>query len=402
MKKIRFWVLPNNGFQTAPLVGDLLKGFHWEHPGLEVEVEVKTPASLWRHLFRSLKNRDEERRPDLVQIPHTWTAILAHLSFIEDLKGFDSALDLDAWVEPLRTHCQLPGVRGVYALPWWMELSVLFYRHDVLSQVAADPQKELDTWEGFLEVCRKIHKRLKSFPLSHVVANPNPNESVSLIDAAPCVWACGGEFLSRDGSRALFYREEVQRGVDAYLQLMLQGAMPLLSRSGLVPRGFFEGACAMQFGPRFPKMPKKLSRAVRAVPYPRGGRARSSIVGAQHLAVVRDNGQAREAFECLKYLAKPANALAYGRSAGGIPARLADMQPFFGEHENVQEAFAASLGFARLLPNFPIMGTLEKIFERMMERVVENILHRKYSAALLREELIHAAAEVDYILALND
>lgn len=404
--ELSLWVLPNAGYDTVAGLKTHLAAFHREHPGLRVAVRVRTPRTLWERLLGSAK--DGVAGPDVVQIPSYWTSTLARMGALADLGELDPALDLSRWPAPLRSQCRLDGTPQVYSLPWWVEARVLYYRKDALAAAGVEPG-DLATWEGFREACRLTAKKaLGPCRLQHPVANPNPRESVSLADVAPCVWGRGGDLFSADGGRSLFQRERAQEGIADYFSLLASGAMPLKGESGLAPFDLFDGACALQFSGRTPppvpsagprRAAARRARAeLGAVPFPSGDGG--TLLSAWSLGVGRMTTAPREAHALARWLVSGGNDSAYARSIGAFtasegPACLAD------EGHGLREAFERAFARARMIPNLSMLGSLERVFERSMESLVREVARRRWSPESLRTELVHAASEVDYILAMS-
>lgn len=404
--ELSLWVLPNAGYDTVQGLKEHLSAFHREHPGLKVSVRVRTPRTLWERLLGSAK--EGVAGPDVVQVPSYWTSTLARLGALHDLGELDPALDLSRWPAPLRSQCRLDGTPQVYSLPWWVEARVLYYRKDALAAAGIDPS-ELATWEGFRNACRAVAKKsLGPCRLQHPVANPNPRESVSLADVAPCVWGRGGDLFSPDGGRSLFQRERAQNGIADYFQLLASGAMPLKGESGLAPLDLFEGACALQFSGRTPPPlprsgPRRASArraraALAAVPFPSG--EGGTLLSSWHLGVGRLTPSPREAHALARWLVAGGNADAYARSIGAFPASEGAAAVGDEDH-HLREAFEAAFSRARMIPNLSVLGSLERVFERSMESLVREVARRRWTPDSLRTELVHAASEVDYILQMS-
>lgn len=403
--ELALWVLPNAGYDTVPGLREHLAAFHREHPGLKVSVRVRTPRTLWERLLTAAK--EGAAGPDVVQVPSHWTSTLARLGALADLGELDPALDLSRWPAHLRSQCRLEGTPLVYSLPWWTEARVLYYRRDALRAAGVAPA-ELASWEGFREACRRVARSaLGPCRLQHALANPNPRESVSLADVAPCVWGRGGDLFSSDGSRALFHRDRAQAGVADYFALIASGAMPLKGESGLAPLDLFDGACAMQFSGRTPPpLPRsgprraaarRARRELAAVPFPSEG---GTLLSAWNIAVGRSTPAPREAHMLARWLVSSGNAADYARRIGAFPAAegaagAADADPA------LREVFAAAFARARMIPNLGTLGSLERVFERSMESLVREAARRRLSEESLRAELVHAASETDYILQMS-
>lgn len=436
MKVLQLWVLPGHGLQTYPAVREQLREFLREHPDVQVEVTVRTPGSLWSQLFSRLKRPRDAPRPHVVEIPGHWTATLANLGLLEDLSELAPDLSLVAWHPALHAHCRAASPRtgagepggtgrdgdgleaeagegdparrrgdaraessdgGLRSLPWWMEVPVLYYRPDLLRKAGLEADS-LASWSSLREVCRALSRRLPAsvFP----IANGNPRESVSLADVAPAVWSRGGDFFSRDGSRSVFHREEAYHGIRSYLELLEHGWMPLLGKSGLVPPTLFEGGAALQFCGRLPRGKGGGGPRLAALPCPKGERAQAGVLVGHHLALLRGAGLTQEALGLLKFLTRPAHAGRYAATLGALPCAVAELEATLAAADELGRAFRTAVAHARPLPDLGSLGTLERIFDRSMENLIRAILRRSYDSELLRQELIYAAAEMDYILSM--
>lgn len=410
MKSVKLWVLADERTDAAASLQRPLALFQRERPGLRVELSCSTAASVWKRLFHLLKSPGHEAFPDAVQVPSHWVPTLAHLGLLQDLKELDPHLDLEAWVPLARTHCRQG--EGVFSLPWWLQLSVLYYRKDALRRAGLDPRVDLADWEGLRRSCRRLAASWARQG-RHPLAGAGPGESISMADLAPCVWRRGGELFSADGGRALFHREDACRGIHDYLQLMADGWMAVKDRQGLPPRDLFEGGSALQFSSRLPALggpigpeaggkrrgPAVPGGSVGAAPFPSGGSARRSAATSAHLAVLREARAPQEAYALIRELALRAEEPV--RRAGALPATRAGLERALEERPEIGSAFSSALAAAQPLPNMPLMGSLDRVFERSMERMVGEVVRGSYGHGVLRQELIHAAAEADYLLAIT-
>lgn len=410
MRELQIWVLPNNGYATVPTMRDHLYRFRREQPGGRLGIWVRTEESMWRHLFRILKNPRQEPRPDIVQIPSHWTATLARLGVLQDLGSLDPALDLGRWPAALRDHCRGGDGRLVYSLPWWIGLRVLYYRRDALLRAGIDPAVDLKDWDGLKTACRRLAERWKSTTgRTHPMANPNPRESVSMRDVAPCLWGRGGDFFSSDGTRSLLQREASLRGVADYFDLVRNGWMPLKGPSGLAPRDLFDGSCALQISGRLPRaLPKrgaarrsaeKTHRELGAVPYPNGGGR--TLLTSQNLAILADSEHQREAYSLVRELALGDSSAAYAAAIGALPTSVRSAREALRAYPSIERAFMSGLERARMFPPLNSLGALEKVFDRSMDHLVQEVVADRLDERLMREELIHAGAEIDTILSLS-
>ncbi|MFH2204260.1 MAG: extracellular solute-binding protein [Elusimicrobiota bacterium] len=403
MREIEIWLLPNNGYETVPNFKNHLASYLREHPAVSAFAKVRTLISLWEDLFRLIKNPHHRPRPDIIQIPARWTSSLAHLGLLQDLRDLDGQLDLRKWFPPVQDNCRLEGSGRIYSLPWWMELRVVFYHRDKLKRAGVEPEALAD-WRGFKEACAALAAAGFRYP----VANPNPRESVALTDVAPSVWSRGGYFFSADGSRSRFQREEAYRAIGDYFDLVDRGWMPLKGQGGSVRKTLFSDDCAIELAGRFPLPPSTrrtraadgLPKDIGVAPYPDGSGRGSAALQVENLAMLRGVESPREVYALLRELTRDTAAAGYARTIGALPATEGELAKCLDACPEFKEVFRGAMGVMRTYPNMRVMGTLEKVFNRSMERLVSDVLHRDYNSEVLRRELIHAAAEIDYVLSL--
>ena len=85
---------------------------------------------------------------------------------------------------------------------------------------------------------------------------------------------------------------------------------------------------------------------------------------------------------------------------GGLPCSEGALKDWFRGREDIGAVFERSRAFARPLPVLPALGVCERVLDRAMEAVIETVVQKTYKPEFLREQLLVAAAEVDYILSL--
>ncbi|MBI2362030.1 MAG: hypothetical protein HYV15_01415, partial [Elusimicrobia bacterium] len=140
---------------------------------------------------------------------------------------------------------------------------------------------------------------------------------------------------------------------------------------------------------------RRARRHVAAAPFPSGDG--TTLLSAWNLGVARSTDAPREAFALLRWLVGGAASASYAQAVGEFPA--AEGAAIFGsEDPELRDVFEEAFSRTRLIPNLSVLGSLERVFERGMERLVRDVARRRWTPEAMREELIHAASEVDYIL----
>ncbi|MBI4387252.1 MAG: hypothetical protein HY551_07705 [Elusimicrobia bacterium] len=409
MNVIRFWALPHRGTETAALLKSHLRDFQRRHPGVQVEVLVRSRASIWKYLTGMLKRPEplppRASHPQLIEIPSYWTATLAHLGLAQNLSEMGTH-SLEEWLPQVRPHCASSPAdadrAGIYSLPWWMEIGVLYHRGSADGRAGIDPEAPLDSWKSLEDFCRNLSRRggraRGASAVASVIGRENPRRPISLTDVAARVWSDGGNFFAEGGSRSLLHRTELVSSLHAYLGLAVRGWMPLMDPD-VVSEGRRASAPIFQFSGRVPReRPVARLRGVRAVPCLRGAAGRCGLLNAHHLVLLKEGPPTAEAYRLLCRLASDGEARRYARSLGAFSCRPGWDDGDWEGRPELRDVFREAFAQARLIPNLPVMATLEQVFDRGMKRVALAIGRGDYSEAILQREMLCSAAEMDYIL----
>lgn len=86
---------------------------------------------------------------------------------------------------------------GVYALPETQSFNMMFYRIDIMEQIAKETGiMEPQTWQEVLEILPSLQQRGMNFYY------PSPTQTVSSQSFAPFLYQYGGDFYTEDGLRS--------------------------------------------------------------------------------------------------------------------------------------------------------------------------------------------------------
>jgi len=289
--------------------------FMRRHPDIRV-VQQRTPDSAdERHQLYVQWLNAGARDPDVLQLDVVWTPELAAAGWLLPLERFEPAL-----------HDFFPATVGanryggvLYALPWFVDVGMLYYRSDLLQHLPRS-QAELT------EQARRAGQDGLGYGLVFQAARYEGLVTVFVEYLA----AFGAQILDRDGRPAL-------DSPAAYAALEAMRAA--IGEQGIVPRAalswheeqtrfaFQNGdALFMRNWPyAFPLMqqadsPVRGRFAVTALPAAPGGRPAATLGGSQ-LAINAKSDHPREAYELIAYLLQPAQLLERARVAGQFPPR---------------------------------------------------------------------------------
>ena len=91
---------------------------------------------------------------DIIQIPSTWTA---HLINAGILAKWDGDVDLSNYTDASLNTCRVNGKNDIYAVPWHIDLRVLFYRRELTSD-----ENKLLTFDKFRKCLEERKKQVES------------------------------------------------------------------------------------------------------------------------------------------------------------------------------------------------------------------------------------------------
>lgn len=400
--KLVFWTLPNSGLQTISDLNAVLAKFKTFYPEVTISLQVLTDKTMWQRLFLCMRENPGCELPDIVEIPHHWTALFSELELFENLTGLDCSLSVDNCITPLKPHCFLPGSKKIYSLPWWMSVTALHYRVDHLKKVSEDPADIMKTWRGFLSCCGNLKKKFRSadyFP----VANSSLRGSLTMREIMPFIWERGGDLFNEDLTKAAIDKKQVIEGIEDFLALFTKGFMPLMRERGSLGT-MAEGKASMILTRRQSQAvfdtSDKVSLELKTLPVP--GREASSIsfMTSYNLAILKSSERKKSALKLLKWLTADEYATQYSKLIKAFPCSTDGFEKFiFSSHERMK-TYAEIVAKARCLPNNPVCATYAGLLDEVLSHICWEMLKARYSRGLLVKELVKVKIEIDYLLSL--
>lgn len=401
--ELNFWVMPNVGFATRPLLQSYIDQYEQAHPDIKIRLTVLPWSLAWNRLMEVIKSRSAKNVPDILQVGTTWVTTLSFLGALEKAPRL-SGTDQEA---------ASIGDANPYCIPWFVDIRALYYRRDIFHFLDIDPRL-LDDWEGFKHVCSELQKgfqkgRLPS-KLIAPLAIPGQKPGVLMHDLAPWVWEAGGDFCSEDMREANLSQTSLIKGCEFYFELIDKGYMPILS-SALPQGNFFTGHYAMQFSgswpvdtylnPDNPLATSEVAKGFEVALLPSGPEGRFTFLGGSNLSVSSMSSQKDAAWEFVEFMSEPGRLLSHARSIGALPPRLAGMSELFTRHPAAKNIFFNSFGHARRLPKLVELGSVEQIVYKMGLRVLSLIRDKTYSHEKLHHEIGSANSEINTLLSIH-
>lgn len=394
------WAMPDSGDQTKEDYATLVALFKEENPSVDLTVRVFTRNILWRRIFTLKGPMPSEEVPDLIQIPHYWTALLVKAGIAENLSQLDPGLSLTSCLLPLKENCYQPGTKDVYSYPWWFDISALHYRADHLKMVTEHPEEDLKTWEGLLSICAALREKFRDVPGYYPMQNSDWRGSLSARSALPCMWSRGLNFFTQDRASSLIGTNEFKEALRDYINLALYDYMPILRERGSLGT-MVSGKASMMISRKqgISTFGARRGGRVRTVPVPATGEQTCAYLSGMNLFINTASQHKQDALKFIKFCARTDVQLKYAGMVEAFPAFEEPFEEFISRSPRLQ-TYKKILSTARTLPNMVIMGTVMEILKRVLAVCAEQIVENRFTQASLDRELDMTAREIDYLLSI--
>jgi multiple sugar transport system substrate-binding protein len=332
-------------FRHPKLFGDpaplerLLAIFERAH-GIRVRRETLPASSDEQHLFYAINFQARSREFDLLALDTIWTAEFAQAGWLRELTHLASAQERADLFPGVLASVTWQG--RVYALPWFADAGLLYWREDLLARFGLMPPQ---TWDDMTAAVRKVRSALPA--LYGFVWQGKQYEGL-VCDALEFVWSHGGDLDPAHFGKAArglaFMRGLVTEGVSpAWVTTLTEEPARVIFGRG--------DALFLRNWPYAWRLVEREGSAVRGrvrisvLPHAPAERSAAAL-GGWHLGVNAYSARARYAEQLAAFLFAPeshkALALAYGytppRRSLFADGEFAAAQPFLASLRVVLEA----------------------------------------------------------------
>ncbi len=376
---------------VSQTVAPLVQQFERENPGIKIEfVQVPRPGSDQRSryvTFLAAQTADI----DIYTIDIVWPAEFASAGWARPLDDFFSRSEREKFLDAPMKGVTVKG--KVYAVPFYTDAGMLYYRRDLLEKEGLKPPK---TWSELVNSAKILQQKYGVYGYAGEIAQ---------YSGLPCTLlefftANGAEFIDDDGRVVI----NSPKGVEA-----LQFLHDLVYKYKVTPEGmttfkeedarplFQEGKVAFQRNwnyawANFDAPSSKVKGLYGVIPFPAGKGKPSATLGGWNLMISRFSKQPELAWKVIdfmtslpsqKYLATEASLLPT-RKAMYSDADLLKKAPYI---KDMYEIFKAAVP----RPVSPFWSQLSGVIEIEVHKALTNQQTPK-------EALDKAAVEMEKIL----
>ena len=373
-----FWAMGSEGERVQAL----LPAFEQQHPGIKVRVQpIPWSAAheklLTAHVGGTL--------PDVFQLGNTW---LPEFVALRALAPLDDVLSAEAQADIFQGVLAANRLHGhLYALPWYVDTRLLFYRADLLQQagVARPPQ----SWDEWLDAMQSLRAHTGVAPLVLPFSEWQTLIALGLQQQA--------ELLRDDGRYGAFSQPAFREAFAFYIRLFQDGLAEVGGelRVGNLYQAFAEGRVSMlvsgpwNLGEFERRMPTAVQDAWATAPLPVPAGAAYpgiSIAGGASLAIHAASQHPQAARALLLFLSAPAQQLEFYRLTGDLPVRKSAWIMGNLQHSPRIDAFWQQLQQVQGVPPVPEWERLASLVMRHAERVARGLESQEQALAAMDKE----------------
>lgn len=317
----------------------LLRQFEAAHPGILIRDETLPSSSDQQHQFYVIGLEGESADFDLLSLDVIWVQEFARAGWLRDLSPLFPPAARDAFF-PGPVDASLFEGRA-YAIPWFLDAGLLYYRRDLLEKYRLDPPR---TWSDLVSAAQTVLRGERDPQLRGFVWQGKQYEGL-ICNVLEVLWSAGAEVLDEKG-RVVLASAAAAEALTFLRDLIGEGRIspPMVTTADeeTTRRLFGEGrALFMRNWPYAWVLFQKEGSAVRGkvgvAPLPHfPGHPSAATLGGWQLGINRFSRHPKEAEALLLYLTSPEVQRTMAIETGYNPTRralyddpaLAAAQPF--------------------------------------------------------------------------
>lgn len=347
--------------EEAKNLNVMVEKFMRENPGVKVEVQAIPWSAAYDKLLTGIAGM---QLPDLAQMGTTWMAPFGAMGVFEELSDYikNSFVNKDLFFEGSWQTVEMNG--GIYGIPWYVDVRVMFYRTDVLKDVGYDHAPQ--TWEELYDAAKKLAARGENmYALSLLYTGVFGNEFM------PFAWQAGGKIFDEKGKVRVTDPEFVE-AIEYYARFFWEELAPI--GGGNLFQDFASGAVPIFFsGPWMVSMIDQQTPEIKgkwSVALMPKKQTRTSFVGGCNWVIFNTSKNKDLAWKFIEFMTRPENQLEWYKTVSSLPAVKSVWEYPELSNNPVMKVFGEQLKDAKSPPNIPEWEEIANAISRRVEEVI--------------------------------
>ncbi|RXZ67975.1 extracellular solute-binding protein [Agromyces albus] len=306
---IDVWAMGTEG----ELLPDLVAEFEEQNP----DVDVKVTALPWTDYAKKIETAVASgSTPDATMIGSSDLASFVAGGGLDPVP--DGLVDDSSFFAGAQSSTEIDG--ATYAVPWYVETRVLFYRADLAKAAGVAAPT---TWDEFDEFTKALQGEGAEWGFSAPTGAPYTWSGV-----LPYMWQAGAQLTDDGLEEFTFDTPEALEGLERYQSLFTSG---VASQNGPVNLGEIEPRFVAGEVGSFISGPWEMGLLTQAggegflanvglAPIPAGPDANTSYIGGSHFSVFKDAKNRDGAWKLVRWISDAATQEKWFEISGDLPA----------------------------------------------------------------------------------
>ena len=300
----------------------LLAEFERQNPGIKVRVLEMPESSSAQHDVYVTYLAGRDRSIDVYSIDIIWPAEFASAGWLMPLESLFTAGELEDFLPGPLAGCRYRD--SLYAVPWFTDAGLLYYRSDILSRHGLKPPV---TWGDLINQATALSR---SEGLAGYVWQGQQYEGL-VCNFLEVLWSCGGRVFDPAGRPAMD-GPQARQAAEIMLEMLRTSASPkgVLTYKEEEARQLFTsgGAVFMRNWPyawtisQDSGQGSAVAGRTGLAPLPSlNGRSSSACLGGWNLAISRYTRHPESAAKLVRFLTSVRSQKHFALHGGRLPAR---------------------------------------------------------------------------------
>jgi Maltose-binding periplasmic proteins/domains len=290
----------------------------------------------------------------------------------------DGLVDEDSLNETAAESVEVEGV--AYAVPWYVETRVLYYRSDLAEKAGLSAPTTWDELTAFAE-------GFKAAGAEYGIQLPMGDAEDSTQVILPFYAQAGGDVLNDAGDAYEWDHDALVDALEYYGSFFTEGLAPMSGYGDAQTSSFADGSNpAFISGPWMISVlgdqqdPEWVEKNVATVPVPAGADGNDSYLGGGHLGVFADAKNADGAWKLIRWLAQEDTQKAWFDLTSGLPAVTSALEPYASD-ERVS-VLSEQLDDTVAPPSVPSWDEMSAFIETEAEKVANGSSAEEAASAI--------------------